>query len=168
MQPEQMRLDRNDWVPNNPRLPVLVYRGALQQAGEVSAEAAEALFARNGWPARWRGGIFDYHHYHSVAHEALGVAAGSARVTLGGPGGPEVSLKAGDVAVLPAGTGHCRVAADDEFLVVGAYPEGTRTWDICRQAPSEAALERIAQVPLPAGDPVEGAGGPSTTLWARA
>ena len=29
-QPEVLRLTRNGWMPNNERLPVLLYRGAIQ------------------------------------------------------------------------------------------------------------------------------------------
>src|SRR5690606_16283649 len=86
----------------NSVLPAIVYRQAVSP-GEVSPEALEKLFDRNGWPSQWRAGVYDYHHYHSTAHECLGIAAGSARLQLGGPGGRSFSLKAGDVLVLPAG-----------------------------------------------------------------
>ena len=66
-------------VPNNPALPLLVYRDALE-TGPGCAEACEALFAANDWSGTWRNGIFARHHYHSTAHEVLGIAAGSVRV----------------------------------------------------------------------------------------
>ena len=166
MTPDTFTLRRNDWMPNNPDLPVLHYRGALKTAGTAIPEAAEDLLGRNGWPARWRGGIFSYHHYHSTTHETLAVVGGAARVMLGGPEAQEVDLAAGDVVVLPAGTGHCLLDADPDFLVVGAYP-GDQEWDIRREAPDDATLERIANVPRPERDPVDGADGHLVRLWSQ-
>lgn len=78
MQAEHFFFDENGWVPNNAALPVLVYHGVLTGSSEEAAEAFERLFARHGWPPQWRDTVYDYHHYHSTAHEVLGVAAGSA------------------------------------------------------------------------------------------
>ena len=153
-------------VPNNPRLPVLIYKSAIKLDNDPPA-AVEQTFRKNQWPPQWRNGIYDFHHYHSTAHEVLGIARGRVQVILGGKGGQEFSLEAGDVVVLPAGTGHKRVEGSKDFLVVGAYPEG-QDWDLIREDEPDkkaAAVARIARVPLPPSDPVLGADGPLTQLW---
>jgi uncharacterized protein YjlB len=113
--PETFILHENGWCPNNERLPVLLYRGAVKAEGKAAAERFEQLFADHGWPPQWRDTIFDYHHYHSAAHEALGVFAGFATLMLGGTEGRTVEVQAGDALVLPVGTGHCRIAGSEDF-----------------------------------------------------
>lgn len=145
-------------IPNNPRLRVLIYRGVTDVKDR--ARAFERLFEKNGWTNSWRGGLYDYDHFHSKAHEVLGVAEGSVTARLGGANGKTVTLKAGDVAVLTAGTGHMCERATGNLVIVGAYDRG-RDWDICRGATQQSreVRQNIAAVPDPDRDPVTGASG---------
>jgi uncharacterized protein YjlB len=151
----------------NSRLPLLLYREALPPEG-LDPEAMEALFAANGWPPRWRSSVFTYHHYHSTAHEVLGIASGEATLMLGGPQGREFDVTAGDVIVIPAGVAHRRLTSSADFLVVGGYPPG-QDWDLLLGDPGERpkADETIAKVPMPESDPVGGENGPLIAEWAR-
>jgi uncharacterized protein YjlB len=154
-------------TPNNARLPLILYRGAVDVSGATDPAALfEELFARNGWAGSWRNGIFGFRHYHPAGHEVLGIASGRVEVEFGGSTGKRVELAAGDVAVLPAGVGHMCTAASRDLLVVGAYPARS---DSAHARPGELsdgeAHARIARVPVPGKDPVHGAAGPLTTLW---
>jgi uncharacterized protein YjlB len=163
---ELYRLADDGTIPNNARLPLIVYRGALSPSGDVAAKL-ETLFERNGWSGGWRAGIFAYHHYHSTAHEVLGIASGQARVRFGGDTGESVEVRKGDVVVVPAGVGHKRESGSADLVVVGAYPEGRRP-DLNTGKSDErpAVLDNIARVPMPAADPVFGPTGPLTRHWA--
>jgi uncharacterized protein YjlB len=156
-------------IPNNPKLPFIHYRSPVSLSDAVDGAAVfEDLFRRNGWRDSWRNGIYDYVHYHSSTHEVLGVARGHARVRFGGNAGKVFELAAGDVAILPAGTGHQCLSASKDLLVVGAYPAGGK-YDECTGSAAEHAhaVKAIAKVPLPAKDPVYGADGPLRDCWKR-
>lgn len=62
--------------------------------------ASHRMFEKTGWPPQWVASIYDFHHYHSTAHEVLGCVSGSAKLMLGGPNGHEVMFKAGDRGAL--------------------------------------------------------------------
>lgn len=154
-------------VPNNPRLPFVLYRGAIDLSGTPNPEAViEKRFRENGWGDLWRNGIYEYLHYHSMIHEAMGVARGRARVMFGGAQGREFEIAQGDVVVLPAGTGHQGLWTSPDLVVIGAYPP-TGRYDLCRGSKAEyaRAIESIPQVPLPHSDPAFGADGPLLRLW---
>ncbi len=142
----------DDRFPNS-CWPVLVYRGALP----ADPATMERAFASRGWSNGWRNGIYDYHHFHSIAHEVLGIAAGEALVAFGGPAGRKVTVRAGDVVVIPAGVAHRNMGYSADLLVVGAYPGGSGC-DIRRGDPAEfdAAARAAAAVPVPESDPVSG------------
>lgn len=152
--------------PNNERLPVLIYQRALALPKSRPAAIVENLFASNGWSGSWRNGIYDFHHYHSTAHEVLGVYGGWAKVQLGGDNGITLSLRRGDVVIIPAGVAHKNLGASSDFRVVGAYPSGTRP-DMCygRAGERPRTDERIAGISLPPLDPVYAAEGPLAVHW---
>ena len=167
VRPEIFRFEDDGETPNNPRLPLVVYRNALALAGAADPAALfEEAFARHGWPDGWRNGIYDFLHFHSATHEVLGIARGHATVEFGGAEGRQIDLQAGDVAILPAGTGHRRTACSPDLLVVGAYPKGG-IYDQPRptQMSHGAAVAAVAKTPLPDQDPVYGREGPLIALW---
>lgn len=165
---EAHRLKDDGAIPNNPKLPLLLYQVAIKLPENEPAREIEQLLSRNHWTDSWRNGIYPYHHYHSTAHEVLVVYSGHAKVQLGGEQGLTREITAGDVLVLPAGTGHKNLGASTDFAIVGAYPRG-QDWDMCYGKPGERpkADERIAHVPLPEADPIYGPGGPLVEQWAH-
>jgi uncharacterized protein YjlB len=152
-------------VPNNP-MPFLVYKQAIDVDNDHPEKTIEGLFGANGWGQMWRDGVYDYLHYHATVHEALGVARGRAKVRFGGNQGEAIEISAGDVAILPAGTGHQCLSASADFCVVGAYPPGPQMHVTLPTPENHAkALKTIPAVKLPETDPVMGADGPLVSLW---
>jgi uncharacterized protein YjlB len=166
--PSTLHLTDDGIFPNS-ALPTLVYEAAIELPPHDPAEAVENRFAEHGWVPAWRDGIYDYHHYHSNTHEALGVYRGHATVLLGGEKGVLIALKAGDVLVIPAGVAHKRVEASRDFACVGAYPESIEP-DVYRGVAGErpAVDEAIKNVALPQADPIEGRTGTLVSVWAHA
>ncbi|MBM7648214.1 uncharacterized protein YjlB [Bacillus ectoiniformans] len=151
-------------IPNNPDLPVLVYEGPFKDC----PNEIEHIFNRHQWSNSWINGIFDFHHYHSNAHEVLGVKAGSAVVLIGGEKGQHLNLSVGDVLVLPAGTGHKKLESSQDFQVVGAYPNG-QSYNMRKSDPSihSQSMSEIANVSIPQTDPVYGDSGPLLQAWKK-
>jgi uncharacterized protein YjlB len=154
-------------IPNNPTLPLILYRGGIDLTGSPDPEdVIEKAFAANGWGQMWRNGIYPYAHYHSMIHEAMGVARGRATVRFGGEHGQEIEIVPGDVVILPAGTGHQCLKQTPTLVVIGAYPPSGK-YNLCRGSKAEhvKALVTIPKVPPPAADPVLGRDGPLLALW---
>lgn len=154
-------------IPNNPSLPFVLYRAGIDLVGSPDPEEIiEKTFAENGWGDMWRNGVYPYVHYHSMIHEAMGIARGRAKVRFGGKKGKEIDIGVGDVVILPAGTGHQLVTQTQELVVIGAYPPSGK-YNLCRGSKAEhaKAIASIPKVPAPATDPVFGANGPLIALW---
>jgi uncharacterized protein YjlB len=160
------RLKDDGYFPNNERLPLLIYQGALALPQSNPATIVENLFKSNGWSGSLRYGIYGFHHYHATAHEVLGIYSGSAEVQLGGEKGITLMVRRGDVVIIPAGVAHKNLAAGSDFRVVGAYPQG-QTPDMCYGKAGERpqADDHIAGVSLPRMDPVYGVDGPLNMHW---
>jgi uncharacterized protein YjlB len=157
---------KNDGAIPNSKFPLLVYQGAVKPGFSDPAGIFEELFTANKWGGTWRDGIYTYHHYHSTAHEVLGVFRGAATIQLGGERGAKQKISAGDVIIIPAGVAHKNLGASSDFGVVGAYPAGQQ-WDMNYGQPQERPdVDRnIERVALPEMDPVYGANGPLQESW---
>lgn len=147
----------DDGIIPNSKHPVLIYRNVFSLNPEAGADWLEEKFAENSWTNSFRWRVYDYHHYHSNTHEALGVYAGEALLQLGGEDGAQIEVRPGDVIILPAGTGHKSLRHNDAFKVVGAYPEGIEPDLIKITDPRPKDVrEKVDQLPLPENDPLYG------------
>ena len=151
--------------PNNENLPLVVFKSPLKDA-RIVPEYFEKIFTDNGWPAAWRNGLYDFHHYHSRAHEVLGVYSGWVRACFGGPQGEILAAEKGDVIIIPAGVAHCNKGQSSDFKVVDGYPVGQPV-DMMYGKPEERpqADRNISQVCLPTSGPVFGIDGLLMELW---
>ena len=154
-----------DGIPNNPERPALLLAGVFD--GPLDPDDIDALVRSHGWGGTWTWSVFPFHHYHPNAFEVLVVAAGNARLMLGGSAGEAFDVRAGDVVALPPGTGHCRLEASPDFAVCGAYPPGQEDYETLRAgaATVEQVAARIAAVPAPVTDPIYGGEGPIVSAW---
>ena len=157
---------KDDGIFPNNALPVILYKKVINFSGKGNPEIVEEVFKKNEWRNSWRNGVYGFHHYHSTAHEVLGVYSGSAQVQLGGEKGETFELNEGDVVIIPAGVAHKNLSSNADFKVVGAYPIG-QSWDMNYGKPEErpASDEKIKNVPLSKLDPVYGPEGPVHEFW---
>jgi len=156
----------NDLFPNNTRLDLCILKQAFSPDTANLAEVIEHCFQQNRWPPAWRNGLYDMHHYHSSAHEALGVYSGWVDACFGGPGGRVQTATVGDVIIIPAGVSHKNMGQSADFRIVGAYPEGQRVNMMYGQPGERPRVDKeIQQVALPQTDPVNGSDGPLLKIW---
>ena len=155
MEPIQLKFKDDGKIPNS-RFPLLIYHGVFSEE-KIDADTMIAHFESNNWRNSWKNGIFDYHHYHSITHEVIGVYQGYGTIQFGGDQGEPVSLGEGDVVVIPAGVGHKKISSSDDFAVVGAYPFGSK-YDVLKGEDGERpeADENISKVRMPDNDPIYG------------
>ncbi|WP_083808782.1 cupin domain-containing protein [Pedosphaera parvula] len=154
-------------IPNNPKLPLLIYHQAIDLAERRDpASIFERLFAAHDWEGSWRNGIYTFHHYHSTTHEVLGIYNGSATVRFGGENGITQKLRYGDVVIIPAGVAHKNLGSSANLGVVGAYPGG-QPWDMNygRKGERPQADHNIAHAPFPEADPIYSHEGPIFQYW---
>ena len=163
-------LTGDDRIPNNQKLPLLVYPKAFSVLNNDPISTCESLFIANSWQGCWRNGIFSYHHYHSMAHEVLGICMGTAKVQFGGERGIIFSVSLGDVVIITTGVGHKNLGASSDLCVVGAYPPN-QIPDLCDDKATSNPDDRlqiirnIQRVNLPSTDPVYGTDRPLLKYW---
>ena len=162
---EQIVLQDDGIFPNS-RHPALLYKGALDIPVLFPGTHVRHLFERNGWSNSWDDGIFEYHHYHSITHEVLGIYKGHTMLQLGGPKGPKIFVERGDVLIIPAGVAHKNLSAENSVGVIGAYPGG-RDYDMNYGNPDERPQtdENIRKVPVPKSDPLLGKDSGLIKIW---
>lgn len=85
----------------------------------------------------------------------------------------ELSIKDGDIIVIPAGVSHCSKRYDKEYRYVGLYPMNGERWKSVSSTQVKEANGHydnskdvmVAQnVPLPIADPIYNKGGTGTLL----
>jgi len=156
----------NGNFPNNEKLAVCIFRQVFDPDHEALPSLIEQRFSANSWPAAWRNGLYDFHHFHSTAHEALGIYSGWVEACFGGPNGIIDRVSAGDVIIIPASVSHKNMRQADNFKVVGAYPAGQHPNMMYGKQGERPQTDRdICKVVLPVSDPVLGADGPLLKLW---
>ena len=165
MQPELLFFHDDGQTPNS-HYPVLIYRNAFAARHNEGAVLLEKRFAGNGWSNFCRSGISVYDHYHSAAHEVVGIYDGETELQLGGERGNRVAVSAGDIIILPAGTSYKNLRGENDVRVVGAYDQSGE-YDLLNGTVNDNpdSIKNIHSVPFPEADPVTGAGYGLCTIW---
>jgi uncharacterized protein YjlB len=166
---QTLLIPEDGMFPNNDALPLILMMQVFDPKTKNLVQAIEKTLHKNAWERSWRNGIFDFHHYHSTAHEVLSLYAGWVKAQFGGPDGQVAVAKAGDVIIIPAGVSHKNLDQSPDFRCVGAYPDG-QSPDMQYGKPGERPQtdQNIRSVSLPRIDPVFGENGPLLEIWGKA
>ncbi len=165
IEPEILNFKDDGITPNN-RFPVIIYRNVFKHTGIKSASSFKAVFAANNWTNNWKDIIMTQNHYHSTTHEVIGIDRGEVDLKLGGKYGSVVTVKAGDVILIPAGVGHYSLDNQKSYEAIGGYPNGAK-WDMVFDEKDKhlVSVDRIRQLPIPKKDPVFGQDGALFQYW---
>ncbi|KIV77169.1 hypothetical protein PV11_08992 [Exophiala sideris] len=169
-QPETYYLKPNRHAPNSD-LPVLIYRDCLPLP--LSEGNAKEFLESHAWIQGGTWGHISTRHFHPNTHECYGVFQGESTLLLGcgkndSGGGQEIDVRAGDVIVLPAGTGHCSTESSQDYRYIGVYPQGAPKWrnELGKEPIDlEEFRQETTAVAMPKEDPVNGPDGPLLKLW---
>ncbi len=134
-----------------------LYQAVFDKADTALDAKFRKRFTANGWSLPWINGIFNFHHFHAEAHEALGCARGWVIVQFGGPNGPEFKLEAGDAVLIPAGVAHKNIDHSPNYCILGSYPHNQQA-DLRPGDPDEwnEVLHLLSLLRLWDKDPVTG------------
>ncbi|MCW3077695.1 MAG: cupin protein [Bacteroidetes bacterium] len=162
---EVYHINDNGIFPNS-ELPVIIYKRVLDLPYLFASNAVRKLFKSNNWKNSWKSGVFEYHHYHSITHEVMGVAGGSTTILFGGDSGIKIVIEKGDVIIIPAGVAHKNLGKQNQVTCIGAYPEG-KEYDMNYGKPGErpATDNKVKQAPRPLTDPVFGVNAGIAEYW---
>ena len=163
---QALRFDDDGETPNNPRLPLLLYRGALTVLASVirlcpsSARSPGTVGPTVGVTAS----IFPA--LHTTAHEAFGIARGRATVRVRRVPAARSPYGRGRRRRRAASrlSGHQRLDSTPDLLVVGPI-RGTLGWiSIARKRRPPHGPRQHRQVPMPPAIRC-GPAGPLVALW---
>lgn len=157
---------KDDGITPNNKLPVIIYRDVSKNVKINTNISIRTFFESNNWTNNWADIIMTKNHYHSTTHEVIGINKGKVSLKLGGKHGSIVSIKSGDVILIPAGVGHYSLGNEEFYEAIGGYPNGEE-WDMIFDEKDKyaVAIERIRQIPIPKKDPIFGSDGLLFEYW---